>query len=466
MPAAQASPDRPRTEESQPSRSASPCQLLWYGDGVDLSPRSSAFYSDLFSLYTNEDVTDATPASSPGIGQHMESTPTTSMMTTFPSFVSYNAQSGHFDSASYPFEREANEPAKGWSFFKKHLQRAKEIYQGGPPGEAELFWAGVRDYMQKKGKIEATEMCPRPPKRDSEAPKPPPKHGSVSIKHKVWDEQRRLHDSAVSYGDISRTSREVLIKLRQPVDMGKPLPPFPPLSPAPKRRTQEGKGNVPNVNKPLPITPLPYFSEISKPIIEPISESPVDERWPSTGMQTVDRIPPVPQRTDPAHAKHTAPKPQPSALPLPKPTIAHLQCAGKYKSSKTEKAHIALKAKISYPIPILPPANFFPAIPGPQPHVVDRSVEGEQKISVSRRWFDRFPHPPTPDISVITKARKRPDSNESFACQGLAEHGELGVRVEEGKSKAGVQSEDALRPEPLFTGDGEDMGRRMTGRWI
>jgi hypothetical protein len=171
-------------------------------------------------------------------------------------------------------------------------------------------------------------------------------------------------------------------------------------------------------------------------------------------------------------------------------------------SDKATKAHAALKAKISRPILVPPTVNVSlskggvggigTTPPSSPPHSPQRlgtatpEVHGKQQehsLSLPIAWLDMFPHPPLPTIPSIHKSRKRPDSDKSFACQGLAVENvtaDYEVHSEPSTQDSGPrvrEDEDTLVPEPLFSGAGgfvdsyydvEDVyaDQRRTGRWI
>ncbi|OSS53870.1 hypothetical protein B5807_01750 [Epicoccum nigrum] len=418
-----------------------------------LSPGTSGFYNELFALYTHEEPMDTAPARNPNIAQDELRT-----HTIIPSVTTSSAGRGYADGAQYPIEQKAGAPAKppAQSFLKKHFKKAKGIYQSGPPGDAEIFWTGVKTYLQNR---EVIEMVP--PKKHYETRKPPTKPMPARGTNKApANKQIQRQDSAVSYGNISRTSREVPIMLRQAAEVNKTLPRYPPVDAAFGQRPQQGKGNMLKINKPLPPTPLPCSLSPPRRVKASDLESPVDASWASPSMQTVDYASPVslPQRNDQANLRPAVPLPQTSTRRPQKhsPVYGSQHPAGKYgvqppagkhKPSRSEKERNALKAKISYPIPIDPPVEMPTAHVLPQFKFEHNQTEDRQKAPSPPGWLDKFAHSTMPDLPALHKGRKRADSDVSFVCQGVVGQGEY-------------------RPAPLFTGDGDNLGQRMTGRWI
>ena len=431
-----------------------------YEDGA-LSPGASRYYSELFALYTHDDPVDTAPARDLNIAQdNMKTRP----VTVFPSVATSNARRGYADGTQYLSEQKGTAPANppAQSFLKKQFKKAKEIYKNGPPGEAEVFWTGVKTYLQNREPKEVLEMVP--PKKHYETGKPPTKTNKAP-------NYKQIHrqDSAVSYGNVSRTSREIPIMLRPadldnplprlPVEVNKPLPRYPPVDAVFGQRPQQGKGNVLNVNKLLPSTPMPCSLSPPKRAKASDLESPIDANWASVGMQTIDGYAsPVslPQRSYQAHLLPEVPLPQTSTRrpQQPSPVYGSQTPAGKFKSRRTEKERekmrTALKATISRPVPIEYPVDMPTAHVLPQYNFEHRQTEDRQKAASQPGWFDKLAHPsmPTmPDLPALNKGRKRRDSDASFACQGIVEQGEY-------------------EPAPLFTGNHDGMEQRMTGRWI
>jgi len=247
-----------------------------------------------------------------------------------------------------------------------------------------------------------------------------------------------------------------------------------------------------NLNKALPRTPFPCFPEPPKLPQEMIDGSPVDAPW----LHTVGLHPAAIQNDAPsqgyARSKLIAPDPQPPTWLQDITTKAYdaqvsLVSKGKAKSkpSKAEKAHSALKATISRPIPISPTTNLSPTHLPPHPGTMSAKAQGKQKAPSSPTWLNKLARPTMSTLTSLPtmhKAKKRPASDKSFACQGLEEgHGydaygvEAGLSVWDGRPRV-RKEEDGMRPEPLFTGRMEDgtyydavdvyAGQRGTGRWI
>jgi hypothetical protein len=482
-----------RTTRTGPGRSGQSHQneqtsfsRRWSDDDDVLSPGAPGYYNELFALYTQEDPIDTAPARDLNNAQdNLKPRPAT----VFPGNATSNAGHRYADGTQYLSEQQkGNTPAKK-SFLKKHFKEAKEIYKNGPPGEAEALWTGIRTYLHNREPKEVTEMVP--PKKRYETRTPPTKPAPARGANKAPAlKQVRRQDSVVSNGNVSRTSREIPIMLGQPVDLNKPLPlypaaevnkplpRYPPVDAAFGQRPQQGKGKVLNVNKPLPPTPLPCSNSPIKRAKASDLESPVDPKWASIGMQTIDETigdyasPEfLPQRTYQANLQAAATVvPQTTTTtrqplqPLPvngcqtpagKYTLVHGSAppaqAGKYKPSRTEKerekARTALKAKISRPVPVESHVDISAAHVQPQYKFERRETEERQKAA----WLDKIAHPTLPampDLPALNRGRKRRDSDASFACQGVGGQGEY-------------------RPAPLSTGEkGDASGHRMTGRWI
>ena len=246
------------------------------------------------------------------------------------------------------------------------------------------------------------------------------------------DKPKPRQDSVVSYSDISRTSREVPIKLRRTVliiDTNKLLPPSPPLSAAPKERPQKAKPKVLNIDKPLPRTPFPCFSDMLKPSEGSTDQFPVDPLWPPTHIQTVGLETPICQPEAPRQGTRERLEPDTQGPQQPtwlktlakKPSNTHLHSTRKSKPSKAQKAHDSLKAKISRPVPIPPAVNLSPTHLAPYTGTISEKAKGKRKIPSSPTWLNKLAHPTMPTMPTMHTFKKRPDSDESFACQGSGE---------------------------------------------
>lgn len=450
-------------------------------DAEDLSPRASEYFSDLYKY-------DVTQQSKDTVRPHYQSsstgTRTASVVTLFPRGVDYGVlkeadtpQSKHF--------KELDSAAQKESFFKRHYRRLKEIHDNGPPGDTQMFLAGMSSYLKERKITVDFEMCSP---RHEDGPTSQPLSGSV-------DEHtpQTRKDSAVSYGDVSCTSKEVPVKIRRTVlemDINKPLPPLPPLDATPTQRLRNEKGKELNINKPLPRTPL-YCSSISeKQEIQPLDHSPVDAAWESTPKQAPGSA--VSAKQPRVSQADVSSVPQPleqdserarfedftdiSQFPIPP--------VDKAKPSKAKKGHDALKAKISHPIPITKTINNrFPEL---TPYVAE-TAEGKPKTPSSPSWLDKLAHPTLPAIPTMSamptfyKSKKRPASDESFACQGLGESNVYAEMVMGGSALSPGETstetiDETLVPEPLFSGrrsDGSYFGvsnagaeQGRTGRWV
>ena len=468
-------------------------------DAGELSPRASKYFSDLYTL----DAADASGAAAGPRDQHTvpasTGVRTTSVVTLFPRGVDYNRVPKEADTSQTETSKEQLNAAPKESFFKKHYRRLKEIHDNGPPGEAQTFVAGVNSYLKERKSIVEFDMC-SPRRKDGAKPvgqqQCPAQSAQASpLTHRTVDGHSALtrKDSVVSYGSISRTSQEVPVKLRQTVvemDINKPLPPLPPLVATPMQRLRSEKGYKLNLNKPLPRTPL-YCSSVSeKQAREPVEDSPVDAPWGSMQFQTVGSA---------TSAKHHRPfqevtksfsqrvehdpertwlesSPALSKFPIPP--------AGKPKPSKASLAHDALKAKISHPIPINSTLhNRFPELTPYTAETAEGKTEGKPKTPSSPTWLDKFAHPTLPAIPTMPamltfyKPKKRPASDESFACQGLGEgdvYKEIVMGAGAGALRADETSTETIDetavPAPLFSGrpkvsdTGVEQGRN--GRWV
>ena len=423
-----------------------PSTLSWFSDEEDLSPRASKYCSDIFTTHVPEDTKSPVQC---------RATPLTmdawraSTATILPGCATSNLKHYDADVAQHRPRQDKSKPPESRSFFKKYYERVKQAHRDAPPGETEIFWTGMRNYLGAKKKAAAVfEMCPPKrtgdviPVRSSEfvveqqiADRPLRQPPAMANATKDVDRPRKRQDSAVSYSDISRTSREVPIMIRRTildVDKDKPLPPSPPLSAVPKPRQKKTKGRVLGLNKPLPRTPLPCFSEPPNPAQETVDESPVDSSLPPTQIETVGSIASHHQIEGSQQAglvqdnrsKHTPPKPQGLRSLAKKTSTSHLHSTGKSKPSKADKAHSALKVIISRPIPIPPAVNLSLDYLAPHPGTISKKAEGKHKSSSSPNWLDRLVHhtmPTLPTIPIGYKGKKRSDSDESFACQGLGE---------------------------------------------
>lgn len=469
------------------SHARSPTAEPRYDDVEDLSPRASKYFSDLFTLYTAQES-----GYSASMGNHHTVLPTTeartaSVVTLFPRFVASEPVLNDNDIAQSICPEEMSTAAQKQSFFKKRYQRMKEIHKNGPPGEARMFWTEMNSYFKERKAAVAFEMC-SPRQKDEAKPEPSSESAgqqqdtSQSLHQTPWThgtingaKPQARKDSAVSYGNISCTSREVPVKIRRTVlemDTNKPLPPSPPLNATPKQRLQNGEGKAMDINKPLPRTPLDCSSGTKKHSREPVEESPVDAPWPSTHTQTVGFKPPVHQPA--VSQEDTRNRSQRAEQEAQRTWLndfsdtskAHLPPTGKSKPSKAEKAHDALKAKISRPIPIPRTVNNYPPHLEPHPGAMSEKAKGKQKTPSSPTWLNKLAHPTMPTMPTIYKPKKRPDSDESFACQGLGEGnvyaqiimGDGALSVSDGRPvmNAGKTSDEKLIPEPLFAGRSSD----------
>ncbi|KAJ8107099.1 hypothetical protein OPT61_g9102 [Boeremia exigua] len=448
----------------------------WYSDDEGLSPRASKYYSDLFAFYTEREAADEKVTSDGHAASQAANARTTSGITVFPGSAMPEIR---FDDPSFirqqPEESKPTCVAKQ-SFFMRFFQRAKEIYVKGPPGEAQIFWESIKSYLREKDRDVIFEICP-PEQKAAAVQSSGQYHAVAGRTTESTNKRKPRHDVAVSYGNISRTSREVPIKLQKTVlnvDINKPLPPLPSSPPLHITRSQKDKGKALNVNKPLPRTPLPY-SDTLKPANEDFVHCTTEPHWPLTRMQTARPEASLHQPMVPQQGQ----KSQQNLLlrnKAKKLSDNHKHGDGKSKPSKEERAHSALKAKISRPIAIPPAVTLSPTVIQLPSDTTVEKVQDKQRIPPSPAWLAKLAHPTLP---AMHRGKNRPDSDESFACQGMNDDiefgvylGEGGLSVQEGGPRMRT-GEEVLRPKSLFTGrdslyDVEDewADQRRTGRWI
>ncbi len=454
--------------------------IPWYSDDEELSPRASKYYSELFALYTHKRAVDDTAMGDCDAASNPAKPRPNSSVTVFPGFVEHKSTLKSPRAIQQQLGSNDNVSVHNHSFFKRYFKKAKEIYRNGPPGEAQVFWEGIKSYFKEKERGVVFEIC-SPVSRAVAVPHSR-RHSLVahktieSTKHSPW------HGTVVSNDTISRTSREVPVKLRQTVlnvDTNKRLPPSPPLSPAPKKRPRKNRGKVFDVNKPLPRTPLPC-SDTQKPSDGDIDESSAEIKWPCTHIDTAGAEAAASRSMARQSILQDTQQPMQQADKAVDPPNSHTQGNGKSRPSRKVNAHNAIKAQISYPIPIPPAANPSSTFLQPKlPHAISEKAQGKQKLPPSPAWLTKLAHPTLP---AIHRAEKRPDSDESFGCQGLGDEIELDVYVGDGgrsvqedgpRMRIGENGEEVLRPKSLFTGrdsfydvDDEWADQRRTGRWI
>lgn len=488
---------------------ATPSTEPRYNDAEDLSPRAFEYFEDLLAPGATVSGGTAPPRDQHVEGPSTESR-TASVVTLFPQFAASDPVPKEAKIAPSRYSGQLNPAAKKQSFLKKHYRRLKEIHDNGPPGEAQMVIAGIKGYLKDK-KAAATASEKRTPRKEDESsPKPfsesagqqqgtsQPLRQPPLIQGMV-DRGKPLtrKDSAVSYGNISRTSREVPVKICRTVlemDTNEPLPSFPPFDAMPKQRILNKKGTVMDINKPLPLTPLDCSSPTKKPSQEPPEESPVDAHWPLKHIKEADLKPsvhqPVTSQNDvKIHSQRAENEVQRTWLDdFTDTPNSHLPPAGKFGPTKAGTTHNALKTKISRPIPIPRTVdNCFPDLP-PHSGALSEKAKGKQKVPSSPTWLDKLAHPTLPSLPAmppIYKPKKRPDSDKSFICQGLGPLGEPNVYAHiilghaalsaEKMRSAGETTDEGLIPEPLFSGrrsdgkgcDGSRAGlEKKTGRWV
>lgn len=472
-----------------------PTGATWPNNAGNLPPRASKYSSDLYTL-------DAVRASGAAARPRDQNTVpsstgvrTTSVVTLFPRGVDYDRVPKEADTSQTGTCKEQDLAAQKESFFKKHYRRLKEIHDNGPPGEAQAFLAGMNSYLKERKTIVEVEMCSARQKDEGkpvgQQQRPAQSVRESPLTHRTADghNPRTRKDSAVSYGNISCTSQEVPVKLRRVVlemNIDKPLPPLPPLDATPMLRLRNEKGKMLNTNKPLPRTPLYCSSVLEKQAREPAEDSPVETPWESSQTQTVGSASSAKQpkviRSFPQCVGQDSERTwledftDTSRFPIPP--------EGKPKPSKAEKARDALKAKISHPIPITQTSNSPPAELTPQ---VTEKGKGKPKTPSSPTWLDKLAHPTLPAIPTMPamptfyKPKKRPASDESFACRGLRESNVYAEMIMGGGalSTSGTSTETidtTLVPAPLYTKRRSDgsyskvsdaaMEKCRTGRWV
>ncbi|KAJ4380142.1 hypothetical protein N0V86_004451 [Didymella sp. IMI 355093] len=503
--------DRSRSGSSAPN----PTGRSSNGDAEELSLRASLYFTELYTFDATRESGTAARARSEHFVPSSTGVRTASVVTLFPRGVEYDRVLEEADTVQSEYSIQQDSVVRKESFFKKHYRRLKEIHDDGPPGEAQMFLAGMNNYLKERKATAEFEMCS--PRHNDEA-KPKPSSESAgqqlgtgqSLGQPPWTrgtldghKLRTRKDSVVSYGNISCTSQEVLVKIRRTMlemDVNKPLPPLPPA--VPKHRLRNKEDDLMDINKPLPHTPLDCTGSEKQ-----AREPPVDMPLQPSLSHTVCLVPSAHQlkasQEDiwdrPQYTEQEAQRiwlddfTDTSKFPLPP--------SGESKPSKAEKAHDALKAKISHPIPIPCTSNYCP--PELTPDASEKH-QGKPETPSSPTWLEKLAHPMLPAIPTMPtmptfyKPKKRPASDESFACQGLRESnvyaemvmgaGALSVGAQPvvdaqsivgarsmasaGKSSRKVFGE-GLMPAPLFTGRRSDgtfhegnNEQRRTGRWI
>ena len=248
---------------------------------------------------------------------------------------------------------------------------------------------------------------------------------------------RQRQDSVISYDDVSRTSREIPIKIRQTIlslDISKPLPLTPWLSAAPRSRRHSVQGKTLNLDKPLPQTPFPCSSEIPKPRQEDMNESPIDPSWLSNHVRIVGPESSIHETkaiwqsnsTYQDQSKHTNRGTQPTAWSKghsKKISNTCLRVTNKSCSNKVATiVYDALKAKISGPTPTETITDISLSHVLIHPGTMIKDAKSKRKTLSSLTWLGKLAHPAMPTLHrlpLMHKVKKRPASYESFACQGL-----------------------------------------------
>ncbi|KAF1360291.1 hypothetical protein EJ07DRAFT_155270 [Lizonia empirigonia] len=485
-------------------RMRSPSMDSWCSENEGLSPRTSNYYKYLYATDGDIGGEHSTNQNAAHLGSgESGGAPTfdirkASTVTLFPTFTTSikttepKLQRTDADIVQRkPIDSQSN-LAKGQSY----VTRLKEIYREGPPGEGKELWTGLRNYWRERKRGEIFELCtpnrPDGARLDFRNPPPQPQRrppATTYVKEQVVEPLRLRRDSGVSYDDVSRTSREVPVKIRRTiltVNTNKSLPPTPRLIDPPQRRLQ-------------------VTQEPPKPVQEVSDEPSENTSWSPThtGMvgslisDTQNKAPWQSSSTHLARSKHVAADPQPHSWLQGLASTAsddHIDVVGndnsksKSKRIKAAKSHSALKATISRPIPIpVPPAaSLSPTRLPPRPDPMSEKVQGKQKAPPSPTWLNKIALPtmPTlPNLPTVYKTRKRPDSDESFACQGLREEydcdasaDEAELSVQDGGPRMRGEDDAGLVPEPLFAGRMRDgsyydvadvyADQRGTGRWM
>lgn len=483
-------------DNHQYSNTGMPSPGVESGYGGDISPRTSNYYEYLYATDEMVDFkysTTQSAAQQEPRGLSSFESQRVSTMTMFPTMTTFNSspEPALKRTDSDVVQRKPVGGHKDLVKIQSYFKRVKNFYQEGPPGEGQELWNGLKAYWRERQTGPIFEVCS--PTRadkvgddslDSKYAKRPLQQQSTTISAMGPNvgQLNPRHDSMISASGISRTSRDVPIKFRRTVlvtDMSKAVPRTQ-LSDPPRRRPQDGQGKIADLNKPLPRTPFPSFPQPPTHPQEVIDESPVDAPWvPTVGSQ-------LPKTQN---IKITLDLQPPKWLQdiTTKASDAGMSLAdkGKTKSkpSEEEKAHAALKATISRPIPITPTNNLSPTDLPVHIGMMSAKMQGKQKVPSSPTWLNKLPRPTMPflpNLPTMHKATRRPASDESFACQGLGEggaHGEYGVEAELTVQDGGprMRDGDEMKPEPLFTGrmsdgtyydDDVHANQRGTGRWI
>lgn len=443
----------------------------------DLSSRASRYFSDLYTLDAVQAYGSAARPPDQRIAAASAGALTTSVVTLFPRGNDYDRSPKEPDTSQTETSIEQDSVALKESFFRKHYRRLKDIHDNGPPGEAQTFLAGMNSYLRERKTNAEFEICSH--RQQSEA-KPVGQQQRPALSVRESPQAYRTaatynlgtrKDSVVSYGSISYTSQDVPVKLRRTVleaNIDKPLPPLPPLDATPMRRLRDKQDRVLNINKPLPRTPL-YCSLISeKQAREPVEDSPVDAPWEPLPTQMVHSAPSAKQHFSAQEdikyllhgSEHNSKQTWLNAFtdiskfPIPP--------EGKHKPSKAEKTHDALKAKISHPMPMPMPQTTASLSAELTPRVTERT-KGKLKAPSSPTWLNKLAHPTLPAIPTMPamptfyKPKKRPASDESFACQGLCE-GNVYSEMIMGRGALSANEtstkriDETLVPEPPFSG--------------
>ncbi|KAH9860400.1 hypothetical protein J1614_011731 [Plenodomus biglobosus] len=344
---------------------------------------------------------------------------------------------------------------------------AKDIYETGPQGEGQKVWrAYQRARKENLGHAEMSQNVPdfsRSRTSASRQQRAEPGHTVHAalrpLPSQIPLNQRYIKDDvARKESEISHTSYEVPLSIDSSIhrncDISKPLPPVPQLDPAPKTRRKKAL--------------------------------------------------PVPPKQKSGHAYHSSSSPDDPNPPLPAKDPWWRALSDK----QTAKAHVALKAKISRPAPLLAPNSSAtnvaalvrgvgsPAAASSQPsdriHAQDFAYTKSSPLHPSQirdcgdittkgkgrareetpstHWLDRF----TPASAALNKSflhrphNRRHNSDESFACQGLPppdpDFGRQGLGIADvdafkhaqlyldPKFRVTGKGKERLVPEPLFHG--------------
>jgi hypothetical protein len=353
-----------------------------------------------------------------------------------------NADTGQ----SKPIYNESEFP-KSQPRFTQLCRVVRDIYRAGPQGEGQDIWTSCGHFLKEKQTGTVLEMCS--PKRTNEslcrppvewkAARPKTRHppADTCLMSEDVDHPKPRQDSVVSNSSLPRTSCEVPIKFQRTfLDTIKPSPLTRKLSAMPRYRQQGAQGNILNLNKPLPRTPLPYSPDIRKTGQHVVVEYPIDPSRSDACVDTVDFSVSGTHSKTPFQDNSTSDQ--------------RLEQIDKGGKSTTWLKALASNASENQ-------------VPFTNKSVSDKAT-GKLKAPPSpKTWRNMFVYT-MPTVPKICQSKKRPTSEMSFTCQGLVDgHMYDGYVMAPGSSVQDKgppirKGEEILRPEPLFSramGDGE-----------